>query len=245
MTLRRLSRIAGTTLAVAGVAMLVWVIVVWRWQDPFTALYTHWKQHQLAQSYERRFADYRPAPLRQNRDSLTATTRAVAREARLYRLHSKRGQAIGRIRVSRLGLSMILVNGTDHDSLTKGPGRDRRTYMPGEGQLVYVAGHRTTYLAPFAHIERLRSGDEVTLEMPYATFRYRVFKHRIVDADALSVLRSHGRDVVELQACHPRFFASQRYIAYARLVRVEPRGGSAFTPPATALVAAPLAAQQG
>jgi sortase A len=242
---RRLSRIIGTVMAVAGLAMLVWVVVVWRWQDPFTALYTHWKQHQLAQSYERRFAAYRPAPLRQNGASLAATTKAVAREARQYRLHSKRGQAIGRIRVPRLGVNMILVNGTDHDSLTKGPGRDRRTYMPGEGQLVYIAGHRTTYLAPFAHIERLRSGDGVTLEVPYAIFRYRVFKHKIVDAHDLSVLRSYGRDVVELQACHPRFFASQRYIAYARLARVEPRGGSAFEPPATSLTAAPLAAQQG
>jgi sortase A len=223
----------------------VWVLVVWRWQDPFTALYTHWKQHQLSQAYERRFSAYEPAQLRQNEVSVSARTKVIAREARLYRIHSGRGQAIGRIRVPRLDLNMILVNGTDHSSLTKGPGRDRRTYMPGEGQLVYIAGHRTTYLAPFAHIERLRSGDAVTLDVPYATFRYRVFKHRIVGAHEMSVLRSHGVEVVELQACHPRFFASQRYIAYARLVRVEPRGGAAFEPPATALAAAPLAARQG
>jgi sortase (surface protein transpeptidase) len=66
-----------------------------------------------------------------------------------------------------------------------------------------------------------------------------------VDANEMSVLRSHGVEVVELQACHPRFFASHRYIAYARLVRVEPRGGAAYDPPATALAAAPLAARQG
>ena len=225
--------------------MLAWVLVVWRSQDPFTALYTHWKQHQLSQTYERRFSQYEPAQLRRNEVSISARTKVIAREARLYRIQSGRGQAIGRIRVPRLQLNMILVNGTDHDSLTKGPGRDRRTYMPGEGQLVYIAGHRTTYLAPFAHIERLQSGDAVTLEVPYATFRYRVFKHRIVGAHEMSVLRSHGVEVVELQACHPRFFATQRYIAYARLVRVEPRGGAAFEPPATALAAAPLAARQG
>ena len=245
MNVRRLSRIAGTILVVAGLGMLAWVLVVWRWQDPFTALYTHWKQHQLSQTYERRFSQYEPAQLRRNEVSISARTKVIAREARLYRIQSGRGQAIGRIRVPRLQLNMILVNGTDHDSLTKGPGRDRRTYMPGEGQLVYIAGHRTTYLAPFAHIERLQSGDAVTLEVPYATFRYRVFKHRIVGAHEMSVLRSHGVEVVELQACHPRFFASQRYIAYARLVRVEPRGGAAFEPPATALAAAPLAARQG
>ena len=243
--MRRLSRIAGTLLVVAGLGMLAWVLVVWLWQDPFTALYTHWKQHQLSQAYERRFSAYEPAQLRQSEVSVSARTKVIAREARLYRIHSGRGQAIGRIRVPRLDLNMILVNGTDHNSLTKGPGRDRRTYMPGEGQLIYIAGHRTTYLAPFAHIERLRSGDAVTLDVPYATFRYRVFKHRIVGAHEMSVLRSHGVEVVELQACHPRFFASQRYIAYARLVRVEPRGGAAFEPPATALAAAPLAARQG
>jgi len=243
--MRRLSRIAGTILAVAGLGMLAWVLVVWRWQDPFTALYTHWKQHQLSQAYERRFSAYEPAELRRNEVSVSARTKVIAREARLYRIQSGRGQAIGRIRVPRLDLNMILVNGTDHSSLTKGPGRDRRTYMPGEGQLVYIAGHRTTYLAPFAHIERLRSGDAVTLDVPYATFRYRVFKHRIVGAHEMSVLRSHGVEVVELQACHPRFFASQRYIVYARLLRVEPRGGAAFEPPATALAAAPLAAKQG
>ena len=226
-------------MALVGVGVLVWVIVVWRWQDPFTALYTHWKQHQLARSYDHLFAEYRPAPLGQGTASLAATQRAIAREARLYRGKTHRGQAIGRIKVPRLGLSMILVNGTDHDSLTKGPARDLRTWMPGQGELIYIAGHRTTYLAPFAHIEKLRAGDFVILEVPYATFRYRVFKHRIVDANDLSVLRSHHREVVELQACHPRFFASQRYIAYGRLVRIEPRSGPAFTLPTNALAALP------
>ena len=61
---------------------------------------------------------------------------------------------------------MVVVDGTDHDSLTKGPGLDRRTYMPGEGQLVYIAGHRTTYLAPFAHIERMQAGDRSASRCP-------------------------------------------------------------------------------
>jgi sortase A len=246
VNVRRTARIAGTALAVAGVAMLAWVVVVWRWQDPFTALYTHWKQHQLARSYNRRFDAYHPVRLEHARQiSLAAVRAAVDREARLYRIHSHRGEPIGRIRVPRLHLNMILVNGTDDGSLKKGPGRDLRTYMPGEGQLIYIAGHRTTYLAPFAHIERLRAGDSVTLEVPYGTFRYRIYRHVIVPADDLSVLRSHGREVVALQACHPRFFASHRYIAYGRLVRVEPRGGAAFTPSATTVAAAPLAAARG
>jgi len=61
MTMRRLFRILGTVMAVAGVGVLIWVLVVWRWQDPFTALYTTWKQHQLSQSYDKRAASFRAA----------------------------------------------------------------------------------------------------------------------------------------------------------------------------------------
>jgi sortase A len=244
VNVRRISRIAGTALAAAGALLLVWVVVVWQWQDPFTALYTHWKQHQLAQTYEKRFAGYHAA--RYDREqAISARVRTIEREARRYRLDSRRGQAVGRIRVPRLGVNMILVNGTDHGSLEKGPGRDLRTYMPGEGQLIYVAGHRTTYLAPFAHIDSMRRGDLVTLEVPYGSFVYRVFRKKIVASDDLAVLRSHGREVVALQACHPRFFATNRYIVWGRLIRIEPRGADGFPAPATRLAAAPLAAKQG
>jgi sortase A len=244
MNARRFLRIGGTLMVIGGVCLLAWVIVVWRWQDPFTALYTTWKQRELARSYERRLEAFPVRPV-QDGASLAATTEEIRKQAREYRLGVKRGEAIGRIRVPRLGLNMVLVDGTDDGSLEKGPGLDRRTYMPGEGQLIYIAGHRTTYLAPFAHIERMRDGDTVSLEVPYATFRYRVYTHRIVAADDLAVLRSHGREVVELQACHPRFFASHRYLVYARLVRIEPRGAPAFRPPSASLAAAPLASAQG
>jgi hypothetical protein len=62
----------------------------------------------------------------------------------------------------------------------------------------------------------------VTLRMPYATFFYRITGHRIVEADDLSVLRSPRHELLELQACHPRFFATHRYVAYAVPVRVLP-----------------------
>lgn len=102
--------------------------------------------------------------------------------------------------------------------------------MPGEGELVYIAGHRTTYLAPFAHIDALRRGDPITLAMPYATFVYSVTGHVIVDAHDLAVLRSHHREILALQACHPRFFATHRYIVWAKLVEIRPRQGHAYVP---------------
>jgi sortase A len=223
--MRRGVRLLGTLLAAAGVLTLLWALLVWQWQDPFTALYTKWKQRQLATQYEKRARLFEPAI---SGETLAAERKSIAREARRYRISSKRGEVIGRLRVPRMGLNILLVNGTDHDTLKKGPGRDQRTFMPGENRLVYIAGHRTTYLAPFSHIDRLRSGDRVTIEVPYATFIYSVTRHRIVQATDLSVLRSPRHEVVELQACHPRFFASHRYIAFARLLRVEPRGAKPY-----------------
>jgi sortase A len=223
--MRRWIRLLGTVLVVLGLLTLVWAGVVWRWQDPFTALYTMWRQHQLTSQYEKRVQAFNaPTP----GTSVAAERRNIAREARRYRLESTRGEAIGRIRAPRMGVNMILVNGTDHETLKKGPGRDLRTFMPGENRLVYIAGHRTTYLAPFSHIDRLRPGDLITIEVPYATFIYSVTHHRIVKATDLSVLRSPRHELLELQACHPRFFATHRYIAYARLLRVEPRGAAPY-----------------
>jgi len=225
--MRHRLRLLGTVLIGVGVLTLIWAAVVWQWQDPFTALYTTWKQHQLTSQYDKRVREFHTqAPIAET--STAAEQRSIAREARAYRLASKRGEAIGRIRVPGMGVNLILVNGTDHDSLKKGPGRDLRTFMPGENRLVYIAGHRTTYLAPFSHIDRLKPGDRVTIEVPYATFIYTITHHRIVEATDLSVLRSPQHEVVALQACHPRFFASQRYIAYARLVRVEPRDAAPY-----------------
>jgi sortase A len=222
---RRYIHLLGTLLAVAGVLTLAWSLLVWQWQDPFTALYTKWKQHQLASQFVKRTQSFKPAI---TENTVAAERASIAREARRYRLSSTRGEVIGRLRVPRMGVNMLLVNGTDHDTLKKGPGRDNRTFMPGENRLVYIAGHRTTYLAPFSHIDRLRKGDRVTIEVPYGTFIYAVTRHRIVKSTDLSVLRSPQHELVELQACHPRFFATHRYIAYAQLLRVEPRGAKPY-----------------
>jgi len=232
--MRRFARVTGALLIASGVLLLAWGLLVWQWQDPFTALYTHWQQGRLAQSLEREFVDFRPHA---DASGLVAERRQIAADAARLRRTATRGQPIGRIVIGRIGLKMVLVNGTDHDSLTKGPGRDLRSYMPGQDRLVYIAGHRTTYLAPFSHIDAIRPGDFVRLEMPYATFVYRATKHRVVAANDLSVLRSPRHELLELQACHPRFFATQRYIVYAKLVAVQPRGGTPYA--VSALAAGP------
>jgi sortase A len=227
----RLARAAGLALIAAGALTLIWALVVWQWQDPFTALYTTWQQHRLEAKLDRRFRDYARGPVLL---SSAAEVRALELTAARFRRTTGVGQPIGRIVVPRLGLNMILVNGTDDGSLKRGPGRDLRTFMPGQHRLVYIAGHRTTYLAPFSHIEEIRRGDPITLEMPYATFRYRAVRHRIVPATDLSVLRSPHHELLELQACHPRFFATHRYIVYARLASVRLRDGTSLSARAVA-----------
>ena len=196
-------------------------VLVWQWQDPFTALYTHWQQHQLAQSLDREFAAYRPvAPARRASRPSGARSRSTRSASGAT---AKPGQAIGRIEIRRIGLHMVLVDGTDHESLKKGPGRDARSAMPGQNRLVYIAGHRTTYLAPFSHIDAIRPATAITLQMPYATFMYRAFTHRVVVASDMSVLSSPLHELLELQACHPRFFATHRYIVYAHSSRCAAR----------------------
>jgi sortase A len=234
--MRRLARAAGLVLAVAGALTLIWAVVVWRWQDPFTGVYTTWQQHRLEGQLNREFERYAgPRPALAVRSTGAEAHRLGLAAARLRRTADV-GQPIGRIVIPRLGLNMILVNGTDEGSLRRGPGRDLRTYMPGQNRLVYIAGHRTTYLAPFSHIEQIRPGDPITLEMPYATFRYRAVRHVIVPADDLAVLRSPRHELLALQACHPRFFATHRYIVYARLRSVKLRDGASL--PVQALAAA-------
>jgi sortase A len=234
--MRRAARITGTLMIVLGVGAVAWVVTVWQWQDPFTALYTKYEQHKLASRFAHRFADYRPPasikPVTIGPDgsvSVDAERRRIRVEATAYRRALHEGDPVGRLIVHRLGLKSIVVNGTSHDDLTSGPGRDLHTYMPGQDELIYIAGHRTTYLAPFSHIDSLRAGDRIRFELPYATFEYEVTGHRIVNADDLSVLRTHHREQLILQACHPRFFATHRYLAYAKLVRVEPRNGHPYT----------------
>ena len=224
---RRLIRWTGALMVVAGSLTLVWALLVWRWQDPFTLLYTRWEQRGLARQYEQRVGQFEAqAPARTVETAVSPSV--IAEQARRYRLALGEGDAIGRLRIPKLDLNMIVVNGTETDTLRKGPARHRGTFLPGEGKLIYIAGHRTTYSAPFSDIDRLKRGDRVRLELPYATVEYSVRGHRIVEAHELSVLQSRGREELALQACWPRFFASHRYIAYARPVRLIPRRGRPY-----------------
>jgi sortase A len=217
----------GTFLLVIGIGVLAWAATVYLWKDPFTTAYTAYEQRRLASNLDSAFESWEPAPKPKPVSRPAPTPKPqhdnVSREAKRFRLESDDGDAIARLKVPRLDLSVVVVNGTSTSDLRRGPGRHEDSFLPGEGELVYVAGHRTTYGAPFSTINELEPGDTITVELPYGTVEYRVTRHRIVDDNDLSVLESHGREELVLQACHPRFFASQRYLVYARPFSVEAR----------------------
>lgn len=214
----------GTFLLVIGIGVLAWTATVYLWKDPFTTAYTAYEQRRLESNLDREFENWKPSPEPVSEPGEPKPPHDdVSRDAKRFRLASDDGDAIARLRVPRLGISLVVVNGTNTGDLRRGPGRHVETFMPGEGRLVYVAGHRTTYGAPFSNIDRLEPGDTISVELPYGSVEYRVTTHRIVDDNDLSVLESRGREELVLQACHPRFFASERYLVYARPVSVSRR----------------------
>jgi sortase A len=225
--MRRFLRILGTLMIIAGVGALAWAFTVWRWEDPFTATLNYYDQRQLSKSFDRKLEEGRPPGATPTPVDVRTTLPGSAVK---WRRSLKEGDAVARLRIPRLGLNEVMVNGTDTNTLKRGPGRYLKSGMPGEGELVYVAGHRTTYGAPFSRIDKLRKGDRVFVELPYGTLEYAITGHRIVEATETSVLESKGHEQLALQACHPRFFASHRYIAYAEPVAVSPPGRDDFMP---------------
>ncbi len=212
---RRLLRDISSVLILSGALLLADVAVTLAWQEPLTALVATLKRGEINQRL------VAPAPLSPvDLHALAGLAAAGDRIAYLARREQRQlatGDAVGRIVIGRIGVSFQVVEGTDTASLEKGPGHYPGTALPGLGQTVAIAGHRTTYLAPFRHIDALRPGNRIVLEMPYGRFTYVVQYRRIVAPTALWVTRDVGYDRLVLSACNPLFSAAQRIIVFARL----------------------------
>jgi len=127
------------------------------------------------------------------------------------------GDAIGRIEVPSIDVSDYVVEGTDLGNLRKGPGHYPSTPLPGEHGTSAIAGHRTTYGAPFRNIDQLKSGQRIVVDMPQRRYVYRVERSEVVDDSDLSVLDRVDHDRLVLTACHPLYSAAQRIVVFARL----------------------------
>jgi sortase A len=216
----RLLHIASVALITAGLIVLADVATTLAWREPVSSVYGSIQQHKAAGELAD-LEDTFPtrADLRRIA-SLKGSHRKVGELADLFASRVHNGQAIGRIVIPHIDLDVIAVQGTDTASLQKGPGHYPETPFPGQGGTTAFAGHRTTYLAPFRHLDALRPGDLIEVEMPYASFTYRVQGTRVVSPSDLGIIRPVGYDRLVLTACHPLYSASERIAAFARLERV-------------------------
>jgi LPXTG-site transpeptidase (sortase) family protein len=156
------------------------------------------------------------------------------------------GDALGTVRIDKLDADYVMVQSTTGAALRKGPGHYSETPLPGEDGNVGIAGHRTTYEAPFRHIDDLKAGDKVTVKMPYGLFTYTVERQRIVPAGYKAAFADAGSgEHLVLSACHPLYSASQRILVYARLTGAQPLGAAIErTPAATGPTAREVALQR-
>ncbi len=200
--------------------MLAEAAVTYVWREPLTSLWTSWRQQELRGELDVLTDRQRelPAAVRQSLAQLPDTTARTGFLARRLRLAAAHGRAVGRLVIPKADIDVVVVAGDDPPDLRRGPGTYDGSPFPGEHGTVAIAGHRTTYGAPFRHIDRLRAGDRITVEMPYGRFTYRVDRHRIVSPSEVSVTNAVGHDQLILTACHPVYSAAQRYVVYASYV---------------------------
>ena len=127
------------------------------------------------------------------------------------------GHALYDLVIPRLGLDMIVVEGTETADLQKGPGHYVKTADPWQDTgRVGIAGHRTTYLHPFLHLDRLKPGDRITLKTEHGTFGYAVDRVSVIpEAGSGRVLNQTKRPTLVLTTCNPVYAAYQRLIVTA------------------------------
>jgi sortase A len=218
-------------LIVAGGLALVDAVVTLLWQEPITALYALLQQDHL--SGELRTVE-RAAPTPLERHTLASLSDERSRIAFLageLERHTGNGAAVGRIWIPRVDASYVVVKGTDTEDLIKGPGVYSETHFPGISGTTAIAGHRTTYLAPFREINFLKPGNRIVLYMPYAHFTYTVTGQRVVwPSDVAAAVTQVGYSRLVLSACTPVFTAEKRLLVYARLTRTVPVGAARVLP---------------
>lgn len=216
--IRRFLRSLGTALLVAGVALVIDAGLTVVWQEPFSAAYAHFVQGSLDGDLDELQA---AGPGQSDRDALAALEerdQKIAYLARSLRRSVPEGQSVVRISIPKLKLGRAVVDGTQTADLRKGPGVIESTDLPGLGGTLGIAGHRTTYGAPFHDINKLGKGDKIFVGTPYGRFEYEVERYRIVKPTDVWVLERIGRERLILSACHPLYSAAERIVVFAKMV---------------------------
>jgi sortase A len=161
----------------------------------------------------------------------------VVQESRLSDIHPvqehrvvKEGELIGRIKIPRLGLEAIVVQGESPGVLRHAVGHVPRTALPGELGNVALAGHRDTFFRPLRGIQ---PGDAITIQTLYGNFAYDVESMEVVRPGDVEVLRPAGANTLTLVTCFPFYYvgpAPKRFIVHARQVELLAAQSAAVTP---------------
>ncbi len=224
---RRAWRVLPWVLVVLGCLVLLDAGVTLVWQEPLTALYARIQQDELSGTLHR-LERAAPTPVERRRLAhLPSEAGRIAFLASELQRRAGAGSPVGVIHIPHIHADFVVVKGTGTSELEKGPGMYRETRFPGIPGTTAIAGHRTTYLAPFRHIDALRAGDHILLDMPYAHFTYTVIGNRVVlPTDVGAAVDPVGYSRLVLSACTPLFSAEKRLLVYARLTSVTPEGAA-------------------
>lgn len=228
---RRGLRALAVTMIVLGTLALLDAIVTLVWQEPISALYALIEQSRLEGALSG-VEHTAPTPLEQRHlASLPSEQRRVAYLAWELQRHTADGDPVGRIVIPLVNADYVMVKGTGTSELESGPGVYSETVFPGVAGTTAIAGHRTTWLAPFRDINLLKPGNHILLNMPYAHFTYTVVGQRVVSPeDVRAAIARVGYTRLVLSACTPLFSAAKRLLVYAKLTRTVPVGAAREVP---------------
>lgn len=221
--LRRALSALGVVLTGAGVLILLFVA----YQLWGTGVYTAQAQGDLKAQFRAKAAAPAPSP--------TTTSTAVSTPAPAPApapAPPPTGEAVAVIRIPKIGVDRAVVEGVSPADLRKGPGHYPSTPLPGEQGNAAIAGHRTTYGAPFNRLDELKAGDEIQVTTLVGSYTYRVVEQKIVRPDQVEVLDPTPDARLTLTTCHPKYSAAQRLIIVASLAPNETPTPPRPVPPA-------------
>ncbi len=211
MRLARFLGAVGRTFITAGVLILLFVA----YQLWGTGLRTAQAQNRLEDDFAEVLAEVEQTP--------TTTTTTVAGEPVTVPTIPPvpDGEPTAKIVAPAIGLDWIVVEGVSLADLKKGPGHYPETPLPGQEGNAAIAGHRTTYGAPFHRLDELVVGDEITVTTVQGEFTYEVSEQLIVSPSQVEVLADAGDNRLTLTACHPKYSARERIVVVAMLAEEE------------------------
>lgn len=213
--LARALDVSATVVATAAVVVALDLGVTALWQEPLSAIAASHSQSELRQdldAFERQWPEAPPRP----HTEAAARPDPLAVAAAEMRSRTSLGDPLGKIEIPAIGLTQVIVEGSGDASLRRGPGHFSETALPGEGETVAIAGHRTTYLAPFRRLDELETGDRIDASMPYGEFAYEVTRSLVVEPDEYWVAGPARSERLVLTTCHPLFSDEQRFVVFAR-----------------------------